>query len=151
MSKVLDESMSTAMDKLRSMVDANSVVGDPIVAPDGTMIIPISKIHYGFGTGGGDIPNKEGRDLYGAGVGGGVTVTPTAFLHIKTDGDVKLIQVEPYVSSIDRIVEKTPDFMQKVGSFFGGLSDKKKNKKQDEDEEIDDLDNLRSTGAYKAD
>ena len=117
----VESMLDTVLDKIKHMVDANSVVGSPITTPDGTTILPISKINYGFGSGGSDLPSKDPKALFGAGVGGGVTVTPVAFLAIH-NGDVKMIQVEPFISSVDRVIEKMPDVMDKVGDFL----DKKK-------------------------
>lgn len=118
--------LSSIMENLKTMVDSNSVIGDPITTPDGTTIIPVSKISYGFGTGGGNSNGslqKSGKSgaAFGAGGGGGITVTPVAFLSVK-DGNVKMLQVEPFISSVDRVIEKVPDLMDKVGGF---LDDKK--------------------------
>ena len=113
--------MESIMENLKTMVNSNSVIGDPITTPDGTTIIPVSKVSYGFGTGGGDANSKTNASAFGAGGGGGITVTPVAFLSVK-DGVVKMIQVEPFISSVDRVIEKVPDMMHKVGDF---LDDKK--------------------------
>ena len=113
--------MESIMENLKTMVNSNSVIGDPITTPDGTTIIPVSKVSYGFGTGGGDANSKANASAFGAGGGGGITVTPVAFLSVK-DGVVKMIQVEPFISSGDRVIEKVPDMMDKVGDF---LDDKK--------------------------
>ena len=113
--------MESIMENLKTMVNSNSVIGDPITTPDGTTIIPVSKVSYGFGTGGGDANSKTNASAFGAGGGGGITVTPVAFLSVK-DGVVKMIQVEPFISSVDRVIEKVPDMMVKVGDF---LDDKK--------------------------
>ncbi|MDD5952446.1 MAG: spore germination protein GerW family protein [Oscillospiraceae bacterium] len=120
---VVKGTMDGMMENLKGMVDSNSVIGDPITTPDGTTIIPVSKISYGFGTGGGNAGMSAKSNLtgFGAGGGGGITVTPVAFLSIK-DGVVKMIQVEPFISSVDRVIEKMPDMMDKVGDF---LDDKK--------------------------
>lgn len=117
----VQNTLSSIMENLKTMVDSNSVVGDPITTPDGTTIIPVSKISYGFGSGGGNLASKTASGGMGAGGGGGITVTPVAFLTVK-DGVVKMTQVEPFISSVDRVIEKMPDMMDKVGSF---LDDKK--------------------------
>lgn len=118
--------IGSIMENLKTMVDSNSVIGDPITTPDGTTIIPVSKISYGFGSGSGSnngTQEKSGKTgtMFGAGGGGGITVTPVCFLSVK-DGSVKMYQVEPFVSSVDRVIEKMPDLMDRVGSF---LDDKK--------------------------
>ncbi len=116
--------LDSIMENLKGVADSNSVIGKPITTPDGTTIIPITKMSYGFGSGGGNLDGeKNGKNsaAFGAGGGGAVTVTPVAFLSVK-DGNVKMIQVEPYISSVDRVIEKMPDVMDKVGDF---LDDKK--------------------------
>ena len=113
------ETMANLMENLKGIVDANSVIGEAITTPDGTTIIPITRINYGFGTGGGNTSGltKNNGSGFGAGAGGGVTVTPVAFLAIK-DGSVRMLQIEPYVSSVDRVIEKMPEVMDKVGVFL---------------------------------
>lgn len=119
MANNVQETLNAMMGNLKTMVDSNAVIGDPITIPDGTTIIPISKISYGFASGGGNMNKvtKNGMEGLGAGGGGGITVTPVAFLSIK-DGETKLLQVEPFVSPADRVIEKMPDIMDKLGSFL---------------------------------
>ena len=125
----VESMLDTTFEKIKHMVDANSVVGQPITTPDGTTIIPISKISYGFGSGGSDMPAKDpSKALFGAGVGGGVTVTPVAFLSV-CKGEVKMIQVEPFISSVDRVIEKMPDVMDKVGGFLDRKKEERAAKK----------------------
>lgn len=125
----VESMLDTTLEKIKHMVDANSVVGQPITTPDGTTIIPISKISYGFGSGGSDMPAKDpAKALFGAGVGGGVTVTPVAFLSV-CKGEVKMIQVEPFISSVDRVIEKMPDVMDKVGGFLDRKKEERAAKK----------------------
>ncbi len=109
--------LDSIMENLKGMVDSNSVIGSPITTPDGTTIIPVSKVSYGFGSGGGNLATKTSTGGLGAGGGGGITVTPVAFLTVK-DGSVKMLQVEPFISSVDRVIEKMPDLMDKVGGFL---------------------------------
>lgn len=132
--------METTMQKIKEMVDVNTIIGDPITTPDGTVIIPISKISYGFVAGGSDFPTKkESKDCFGGGSGAGVTMHPIGFLTIY-QGDVKLINIEKYDGPTDRIVGMVPDVVDKVTSLF------KKDKKQTETTEttkevqIDDVD-----------
>lgn len=120
--------MESIMENLKTMVNSNSVIGDPITTPDGTTIIPVSKVSYGFGTGGGDANSKTNASAFGAGGGGGITVTPVAFLSVK-DGVVKMIQVEPFISSVDRVIEKVPDMMDKVGDFLDDKKEERAEKK----------------------
>jgi sporulation protein YtfJ len=111
--------MSVTMQKIREMVDVNTIVGEPILTPAGTTIIPLSKVTYGFASGGSDFPNKksESKDLFGGGSGAGITIIPVAVLTVNC-GDVKLLQVEPFHSSIDKAIEMIPDFIDKIKSLF---------------------------------
>ena len=111
--------LGVSMDKIKEMVDVNTVIGDPINTPDGTTIIPVSRVSYGFGAGGSDLPSKNTANtgLFAGGSGAGITVQPIAFLVI-SNGNVRMMQVEPYVSSVDRIVATAPDMIDKLISFF---------------------------------
>lgn len=121
--------MNTAMEKIRQMVDVNTIVGEAITAPDGSIIIPVSKISYGFGSGGSDIPqkikNENVQELFGGGAGAGISITPVGFLTI-CKSEVKMIQIEPFNSSIDRIIELAPEIMQTIKELF--KKDSKQNK-----------------------
>ena len=81
--------MGTAMQKIREMIDVNTIIGDPITTPDGTVIIPVSKVSFGFGSGGSDWPNKNtAKDLFGGGAGAGISINPLAFLVISNGGQI---------------------------------------------------------------
>ncbi len=109
--------MRTTMDKIREMVDTNTIVGQPITTPDGVTLIPISKVSFGFGSGGSDY-GKVQPHQFGGGGGAGVKIDPVAFLVIK-DGITRVLPVAaPPVSTLDRIVEMAPDLMDKAEKFF---------------------------------
>jgi sporulation protein YtfJ len=111
--------MNTTLEKIKQMVDINSIVGDPITSPDGTIIIPVSKISYGFASGGSDFTTKTqtNKDLFGGGTGAGVSINPVAFITI-SNGNVKMLQIDPYNSSADRIVGMVPDVVDKITELF---------------------------------
>ena len=115
----VNQILGVSMDKIKEMVDVNTVIGEPITTPDGTTIIPVSKVSYGFGAGGSDLPSKNASStgLFAGGSGAGITIQPIAFLVI-SNGNVRMMQVEPYVSSMDRIVASAPDMVDKLISFF---------------------------------
>ena len=115
----IESMMNTTMEKIRTMVDASTMIGDPITTPDGTVIIPVSKVSYGFASGGSDFVSKNAanKDLFGGGAGAGITLTPVAFLAIH-DGDVKLLQVDPFNSTADRVVGMVPDVVDKISGLF---------------------------------
>ena len=119
----LNDMMRSTMEKVREMVDTNTIVGQPITTPDGVTLIPISKVSFGFGSGGGDY-GKTAKENFGGGTAAGVKIDPVAFLVIK-DGATRVLPVAvPPVNTVDRIVEMTPDILDKVEKFF----DKKQEK-----------------------
>ncbi|MCR5653163.1 MAG: GerW family sporulation protein [Ruminococcus sp.] len=129
--------MDTTMQKIKEMVDGNTVIGDPITSPDGTIIIPVSKVSYGFASGGSDLPTKkENKECFGGGSGAGVTIQPLAFLTV-SKGQVNLIPIEKYDGAADRVVGMVPDLVDKVTALF--KKDKKKDKVEDENAETADL------------
>ena len=130
--------MDTTMEKIKEMVDVNTIIGDPITSPDGTIIIPVSKVSYGFASGGSDFPTKkESKDCFGGGSGAGITIQPIAFLTVFR-GDVKLIPVEKYEGAADRVVGMMPELVDKVSSLF--KKDKKKKEPVDVNNEAADYD-----------
>ncbi|MBQ8538364.1 MAG: GerW family sporulation protein [Ruminococcus sp.] len=131
--------MDTTMKKIKEMIDVNTIIGDPITTPDGTTIIPVSKVSYGFASGGSDLPTKkDNKDCFGGGSGAGVTINPVAFLYV-SKGNVKLIPIEKYDGAVDRIVGMVPEVLDKVTDMF------KKDKSSDIDtsdldKDIDEFD-----------
>lgn len=127
MSQKLPNMLESTIQKIREMVDVNSVVGEPITTPDGVTLIPVSKVSVGFGGGGSDFAAKNagGENPFGGGVGGGVKVTPLCFLIVK-DGNVRMMPVAtPANSTADRIVEMVPDTLEKISAFIESKMDKK--------------------------
>ncbi len=116
--------MGETLEKIKSMVNVDTVMGTQINTPDGTTVIPICKVNYGFASGGSDIPTKVAHNAgsFGGGSGGSVSIAPIAFLVIK-NGDVKILQIEPFTSSVDRIIEKAPDVVDKITGFFNKSKD----------------------------
>ena len=117
--------MGVTMEKIRDMVDVQTIIGDPIVAAPGITIIPISKVSYGFASGGSDLPAKNNpKDLFGGGAGAGVSIQPVGFL---VDGDVKLLQMSEGDDTISNVIRAVPDVVDKVGNFVkkGKSSEKK--------------------------
>ena len=124
--------MDTTMNKIKEMIDVNTIVGEPITSPDGTLIIPVSKVSYGFASGGSDLPTKkENKDCFGGGSGAGVTIQPVAFLTVYK-GDVTLIPVDKFEGTPDRLVGMIPEVIDKVKEIFK-KDDKKKSSKADDD------------------
>ena len=121
MSEKLPNMLDSTIEKIREMVNANTVMGDPIVTADGTTVIPVSKISIGLGGGGSDFVTKNatnGENPFGGGVGAGVKVTPVAFLVMK-EGSVRVIPMAvPASTTADRLVEMVPDTLDKIVSFI---------------------------------
>ena len=101
------------LSKIREMVDVNTLVGNPITAPDGITLIPVSKVTFGFTSGGADFPVKE-TSGFGGGGGAGVKIEPIGFLTI-SNGVVKMLNITPPANStVDRIVDMAPDIVDKI-------------------------------------
>lgn len=121
--------MDTTMEKIKEMIDVNTIIGEPITSPDGTLIIPVSKVSYGFAAGGSDLPTKkENKDCFGGGSGAGVTIQPVAFLTVY-QGDVRLVSVDREECTADKLVHMIPDVLKKVKGVF----------KKDKSESADDF------------
>ena len=126
MSQKLPNMLENTIQKIRELVDVNSVIGDPITTPDGVTIIPVSKVSVGFGGGGSDFVNKSGAENpFGGGVGGGVNVTPVAFIIIKGDSVRMMPVAAPANTTADRVVELVPDVLDKISNFVDSHTEKK--------------------------
>ena len=121
--------LGTTLEKIREMVDVNTVVGAPISTPDGITIIPVSKISYAFAAGGSDFRVKEQTNMgFGGGNGAGVKIEPIGFLVVQ-NGSVRMMNVMPPASTtIDRVVEKAPEVIDMVEDL---IQKHTKNKKSD--------------------
>lgn len=115
--------MSTSMDKIRQLVDVNTIIGEPISTADGTTIIPISKVSFGFVSGGSDIPAKVEKDVFGGGSGAGVTIKPQAFIVISSTGDAKILELGAKGSPVDSLIESAPELLNKAKEIFGKKKD----------------------------
>ncbi len=127
--------MATSMANIKDMVDVNTIVGDPITTPDGTMIIPVSKVSFGFGSGGSDYPShNSNQQPFGGGSGAGVSIKPIAFL-VVGGGNVKLLQIAENVSAVEKVIEMVPDIFARISAQIDKLSAKKNKDSEEETEE----------------
>lgn len=115
--------MAETMEKIKSMVDVNTIIGAPIHTPDGTTIIPVSKVTFGFGAGGSDFQSRHAKEsaplCFGGGGGAGVTVSPVCFLVVGSDGDARILPLNAQAeTTADRLVEMIPGAVSKVSSFM---------------------------------
>jgi sporulation protein YtfJ len=123
----ISELMGVTMQKIREMVDANTIIGQPIQA-EGMTLIPISRLTFGFASGGSDYASKnqkpDAANSFGGGSGAGVNIVPVAFLIVKGDS-VKILPVNPPAgTTVDRVVEMVPDLVDKVTTYLDKKQDK---------------------------
>ncbi len=104
--------MENTLEKMRQMVDVSTIIGEPMVTGN-TTLIPVSKVSYGFTSGGTDLPSKNNAELFGGGGGGGITITPVAFIVIE-NGKSRMMQINNYTSSADRAIAMIPELVDKV-------------------------------------
>ena len=140
----IDGMLNSAMGNIKSMIDVNTVVGNPTTLPDGTVVIPISKVSFGFAAGGSEFKGVNNKDkpndraLFGGGCGGGANLKPVAFLVSGSTG-VRLIPVDAAESPVSKIADLIPEIFEKTNCIINNLSDKiskKKAEKSNDDENI---------------
>lgn len=127
MEKSANGILKTTIEKVRDLVDVSTIIGEPINLPDGLTIIPVSKVTYGFASGGSDFPSKNNVELFGGAGGAGITINPVAFLVIK-DGDVTIKHIVSNDNAIERAVSLVPEMFDKVTKLT--------NKKKEETTEV---------------
>lgn len=138
----IQKMMETAMKSLKDMVDVDTVVGEPIQAPNNTVIIPVSHVGFGFGAGGSNFggqstsePNGRSTEaMFGGGSGGGVSINPLGFL-VVTNDTIKLLPVTTKPTTVDKLVDLVPEMISKINSFV-----KEKWGKNDEKDETVEFD-----------
>ncbi|MFD1415376.1 GerW family sporulation protein [Oceanobacillus jeddahense] len=139
--------MSSAMKNIQKMVEVNTIVGDPLKAPDGTVIIPVSKVGFGFAAGGsefmpGEIKSSEFEEHeipFGGGSGGGVSITPVAFLVLK-EGNMDLVHMDQHTHLYEKIIDLLPELLQRTNKSRKGKDEERsveqKHHKKEEKEPI---------------
>lgn len=130
----ISELVSSALQSIREMVDVNTIIGSPIETSDGTTIIPVSRVTFGFGAGGSEFaPKKEQKpdSLFGGGSGAGVSINPVGFLVVTSEG-VNMIPVSSEgAGAVEKIIESVPSAVEKVSAFIK----KRKEQKETSDDE----------------
>ncbi len=130
--------METAMQSIKDMVDVNTIIGEAVEAKDGTIIVPISKVSFGFGAGGSDFGQKgisSGDSNFGGGSGGGATIEPVAFMVVGKE-QIKLMPVEKNASPVEEIIDSVPTILDKIVNLF------KKKKSESDSEEAKEAENV---------
>lgn len=111
--------MQTAMESMKMMVDVNTILGDPVETPDGSVIVPVSRVSFGFAAGGSEFQGKDGSELpFGGGSGAGVALNPVAFL-VVGNGTVRLLPVDN-TAIYDRLVDLIPQVVDQVQGMVQG-------------------------------
>jgi sporulation protein YtfJ len=130
--------MKTAMENLKQMIDVNTIIGDPVETPDGSVILTVSKVGFGFAAGGSEFNStgaeegdaqKSPKLPFGGGSGGGVSITPIAFLIVSSSG-VKILHLDESTHLYEKILEAAPQTFEKIQGMF--KKDKNNTKSKDE-------------------
>ncbi|MDQ0156494.1 GerW family sporulation protein [Robertmurraya andreesenii] len=116
--------MTTAMENLKEMIDVNTIIGDPVETPDGSVILTVSKVGFGFAAGGSEFiidngQKEEGaaKHPFGGGSGGGVSITPIAFLIVNSK-EVKMVHLDESTHLYERILDLAPQAVEKIQQMF---------------------------------
>ncbi|MBR2406592.1 MAG: sporulation protein YtfJ [Clostridia bacterium] len=117
MDNKVQDLMGVSIDKIREMVDVSTVIGDPMTLADGTTLIPVSRVSYGFATGGSDLPTKGTQELFGGGGGAGINIIPIAFL-VVSNGNVRVLPLVASPDTFNQVVNMVPDVVNKIGDLF---------------------------------
>ncbi len=147
--------MTTAMENLKEMIDVNTIIGDPVETPDGSVIITVSKVGFGFAAGGsefvveGSNGGSQGAEKpkmpFGGGSGGGVSITPIAFLIVNSQG-VKMVHLDESTHLYERILDLAPQAVDKIQQMFTNKEDSQSPKDQNQDKKKTDGQNFEYDG-----
>lgn len=134
--------MKTAMENIKEMVDVNTIVGDPVETPDGSVIMPVSKVGFGFAAGGSEfVVDKKGTESstsehpFGGGSGGGVSITPIAFLVVSTTG-VKMVHIDGSTHLYEKLMDFAPQVVDKIQQMVSNPQAKKQTDNGSTDDNI---------------
>ncbi len=138
----IENLMKTTMENMKEMIDVNTIVGDPVETANGSVLIPISKVSFGFASGGGEYSKgrkekgEEAQDMYpfAGGSGAGITVQPVAFMVVGKE-ETKLVSVDQNVNMLDHILNMTPKLMENVQNMFKNKSNKEEHNANKSDNE----------------
>lgn len=117
--------LGTSIEKIKDLVDVSTIIGDPIKISDTIQIIPVSKVTYGFASGGTDFPSKSNQELFGGGGGAGITISPVAFL-VVNNGSVSVKYINAAEGSVERVIGMVPDIVDKASDVISQLKNKDK-------------------------
>ncbi len=115
--------LGTSIEKIKDLVDVRTIIGDPIKISETLQIIPVSKVTYGFASGGTDFPSKNNQELFGGGGGAGITISPVAFL-VVNNGSVSVKYINAAEGSVERVIGMVPDLVDKATDVISQLKNK---------------------------
>ena len=142
----IESLMKTTMENMKEMIDVDTIVGNPVETSNGSVLIPISKVSFGFASGGGEYnkncrsesrSEEDSKDAYpfAGGAGAGITVQPVAFMVVEKE-ETKLMYVDQNANMLDNILNKTPKLMENIQSMFCGKGNNKdQSKKEDQNKQ----------------
>ncbi len=110
--------LETALAKIRDVIDSETIIGDPITLAEGAVVIPVSKVSFGFASGGSDLPTKTSKELFGGGAGAGVSIKPVAFITF-CNGEIKLMRIDENEPAASALLGKLPETIEKLQSTLG--------------------------------
>ena len=119
--------LESTIEKVKDLVNVSTIIGEPIKVEGGVTIIPVSKVTYGFASGGSDFPSKNNVELFGGAGGAGITINPVAFLVVK-DGDVTIKHITANDNAVERAVTMVPEMFDKVTNFVSKNKEAKADK-----------------------
>ncbi|MDE6036298.1 MAG: sporulation protein YtfJ [Ruminococcus sp.] len=128
----VSEILGVSIEKIKEMADVNSVIGEPIRLDNGTTIIPVSKVSYGFASGGSDLPSKYEKNLFAGGAGAGISIKPEGFLVVSPEGSAEMISTESGDDMMSSAISAVPHVVSKISEIMN----KKKKKDSDSDSDI---------------
>lgn len=131
----IEELMKTVMENIKEMVDVNTIVGDAVQTADGTVIIPVSKVTFGFAAGGGEFGkgenrNQDSRFPFAGGSGAGISINPVAFMVVGRNNTFKMVSAS-YNNPVDRLLETIPHMLEQIKKLVSGKDQEKENKNKD--------------------
>ncbi|MBR3780157.1 MAG: sporulation protein YtfJ [Clostridia bacterium] len=115
--------LGTSIEKIKDLVDVSTIIGEPIKISETIQIIPVSKVTYGFASGGTDFPSKSNQELFGGGGGAGITISPVAFL-VVNNGNVSVKYINAAEGSVERVIGMVPDIVDKATDVISQLKNK---------------------------
>ena len=112
--KSIQSVIQTSVEKIKEMVDSETIIGTPITVAEDAIVIPVSKVSFGFASGGSDLPSKLDKELFGGGAGAGASIQPVAFITY-SKGEFALLKIDPNDSSL---LGKLPEAIEKITAMF---------------------------------